>query len=151
MKSKDFYKTLQKITYKSQNGYTNEVTGHVNFINGHATIKTITGIDISIPKERFITNEKINYLYLVLTHKWFDLIKSGKKTEEYREIKPFWKKLETQKYDYVIFQRGYKKNTEKMIAQIIDIEKGLPQKELTYAPGVECYIIRFTELTNFIS
>lgn len=31
-------------------------------------------------------------LTLTLKRKWFDLIKSGVKLEEYREIKPFWEK-----------------------------------------------------------
>lgn len=35
-------------------------------------------------------SEKV--LYLSLKKKWFDLIKSGVKKEEYREIKPFWEK-----------------------------------------------------------
>lgn len=29
-------------------------------------------------------------LHLTLKKKWFDLIASGKKKEEYREIKPYW-------------------------------------------------------------
>lgn len=29
-------------------------------------------------------------LSLVLKRKWFDMIASGEKTEEYREIKPYW-------------------------------------------------------------
>lgn len=29
-------------------------------------------------------------LNLVVTKKWFDMIVSGEKTEEYREIKPYW-------------------------------------------------------------
>lgn len=29
-------------------------------------------------------------LNLVITKKWYDMIKSGEKTEEYREIKPYW-------------------------------------------------------------
>ncbi len=29
-------------------------------------------------------------LNLTLKKKWFDMIKSGEKTEEYREIKPYW-------------------------------------------------------------
>lgn len=32
--------------------------------------------------------EKI--LYLTLKKQWFDLISSGVKNEEYREIKPYW-------------------------------------------------------------
>lgn len=31
-------------------------------------------------------------LYLAVSKKWFDLIASGKKREEYREIKPYWEK-----------------------------------------------------------
>lgn len=29
-------------------------------------------------------------LHLTLTKKWFDMIESGEKKEEYREIKPYW-------------------------------------------------------------
>lgn len=29
-------------------------------------------------------------LHLVLTAKWYDMIASGEKKEEYREIKPYW-------------------------------------------------------------
>lgn len=29
-------------------------------------------------------------LHLVLKHKWYDMIASGEKKEEYREIKPYW-------------------------------------------------------------
>ena len=29
-------------------------------------------------------------LNLVLKSKWFDMIESGGKTEEYREVKPYW-------------------------------------------------------------
>lgn len=31
-------------------------------------------------------------LHLVLKRKWYDMIASGEKTEEYREIKPYWEK-----------------------------------------------------------
>lgn len=31
-------------------------------------------------------------LHLVLKAKWYDMIASGEKKEEYREIKPYWKK-----------------------------------------------------------
>ena len=32
----------------------------------------------------------MNTLHLTLNKKWFDMILSGEKTEEYREIKPYW-------------------------------------------------------------
>ena len=31
-------------------------------------------------------------LDLILKHKWYDMIASGEKREEYREIKPYWEK-----------------------------------------------------------
>lgn len=34
----------------------------------------------------------MNTLKLVLKKKWFDMIDAGEKTEEYREIKPYWVK-----------------------------------------------------------
>lgn len=50
----------------------------------------------------------MNILHLTLKKKWFDLILSGKKTEEYREIKPYWeKRLMGKTYDKVIFRNGY--------------------------------------------
>lgn len=32
----------------------------------------------------------MKHLHLILKRKWFELIASGEKTEEYREIKPYW-------------------------------------------------------------
>ncbi len=53
-------------------------------------------------------------LHLTLKKKWFDLIASGEKTEEYREAKPYWtKRLETKfdykKFDQIHFKNGYGK------------------------------------------
>lgn len=47
-------------------------------------------------------------LHLVLTHYWFDKIVSGAKTSEYRECSEYWnKRLQNNKYDTVVFHRGY--------------------------------------------
>lgn len=74
-----------------------------------------------------------NILKLVLTDHWFEEIKSGRKTHEYRQAKPFWDKrihwikdaFELQSYGYddifipiVIFQKAYRKNPETMEFQI---------------------------------
>lgn len=69
-------------------------------------------------------------LKLVLTDHWFDEIKSGRKSHEYRRITPFWIKrlLATDedgdfcyKHDKVEFQRAYRKNPERMTFEIKDI------------------------------
>lgn len=52
-------------------------------------------------------------LHLHLHKKWFDLILSGKKTEEYRERKPYWESRFLDKqgsfkhFDIVRFKNGY--------------------------------------------
>lgn len=61
------------------------------------------------------SQEKI--LYLTLKKKWFDMILSGEKKEEYRQIKPFWDKrfiksscngdVVFQKFTHVVFTNGY--------------------------------------------
>lgn len=47
-------------------------------------------------------------LYLILKGKWFDMIESGIKQEEYREMKPYWKErlLEWKKPEDVIDGNG---------------------------------------------
>lgn len=55
-------------------------------------------------------------LTLPIKKKWFDMIKSGEKKEEYREIKPYYTSILDNKYRYgdkfeVIFRNGYSKNS----------------------------------------
>jgi hypothetical protein len=45
----------------------------------------------------------MNELKLTLSKKWFDMIKSGEKTEEYREIKPYWIKRLVSNRDVMSF------------------------------------------------
>lgn len=72
-------------------------------------------------------------LYLNLAFKWFDMILSGEKTEEYREFKDYWvkklckvnKKGEITgliKYDTVRFQRGYTSPKKQMVVEIKEIK-----------------------------
>lgn len=61
-------------------------------------------------------------LYLTLKFEWFDKIKSGEKTTEYREIKPYFDDKfgtpDKNLYKIVRFQRGYSKNAETMFFRI---------------------------------
>lgn len=59
-------------------------------------------------------------LHLVLKHVWFEKIKSGKKTSEYRECKDYWNNKfnpivnsEKEMWKYVIFHDGYTDKTIK--------------------------------------
>lgn len=48
-------------------------------------------------------------IHMTLTYKWFDLVESGKKTEEYRRWVPGWRKRLNglKRDDLVVFHRGY--------------------------------------------
>lgn len=47
-------------------------------------------------------------LQLAVNGEYFDAMKSGEKTEEYRLVNPYWKKrLEGREYDRLIITRGY--------------------------------------------
>ncbi len=60
-------------------------------------------------------------LDLVLKSEWYDLIKSGNKKHEYREIKEYWsRRLFAKPYSHVRFRRGYTR--ENMLFELIGIE-----------------------------
>ena len=66
-------------------------------------------------------------LTLILTKKWYDMIASGEKTEEYREIKEYYTKrfqnaglidelgCSTYKTADIVFRCGYAKKAPKML------------------------------------
>ena len=65
---------------------------------------------------------KKKLLYLPIKKKWFDMILSGEKKQEYREIKKYWTdrlfyfdneefKYMFIKFDYIILKNGYGKNS----------------------------------------
>ena len=80
-------------------------------------------------------------LFLILKGEWFDMIASGEKKEEYREIKPFWtKRLIGKNYENIIFQHGYSKNARKMRVEFKGVCEKVPvaewsnnSKEISYA------------------
>lgn len=63
-------------------------------------------------------------LHLTLKKKWFDMILSGEKREEYRDIKPYWKKRllfaengcqeYPKDFDIIRFKNGYQKDAREM-------------------------------------
>ena len=63
-------------------------------------------------------------LHLNVKKKWFEMIASAEKKEEYREITPYWEKrlyhvcypriLQFRDYDIVEFRNGYSANAKKI-------------------------------------
>lgn len=95
-----------------------------------------------------------NTLKLVLTDHWFEEIKSGRKTHEYRAMSEYWEKRFNYKfitrgvfypgtvinnfpYDEVEFQKAYRKNAEKMTFLIkkVTLQRGY-ETDLKYDGGV---------------
>jgi len=80
-------------------------------------------------------------LFLILKGNWFDMIASGEKKEEYREIKPFWtKRLIGKRYDDIIFQHGYSKSARRIKVGFNGVCEKIPvaewsnnSKDISYA------------------
>jgi hypothetical protein len=88
-------------------------------------------------------------LYLTLKKQWFDLINDGIKTEEYREIKPYWQtRLEGKAYDVVEFRNGYQKDASKMTFKIKEIVKASGNAEWGASDGQTYYVIKLGERKN---
>ena len=110
-------------------------------------------------------------LTLTVSKQWFDMIADGRKTEEYREIKPYWiKRLTTncevaydvaaetycgkvlyRPYTHVLFINGYRKDSPRIEKEIVSITIGKPKKGLCPDEWLdtEFFIIKFKQrMTN---
>lgn len=82
-------------------------------------------------------------LHLVLKSKWYDMIASGEKKEEYRAITPYWKKRIWEKKDIiwdVAFHRGY--TDEKVVFAVKGITQEEGRAEWGAKSGVRYYVIK---------
>ncbi|MDY6381974.1 MAG: hypothetical protein SPK52_06915 [Synergistales bacterium] len=86
-------------------------------------------------------------LKLVLKKKWFDMIASGEKTEEYRETTPYWKKrlCPCNDYDFVTFYLGYRKNRPQKTFRVKYITKGRGKEEWGAKKDKNYFIIKLGE------
>ena len=97
-------------------------------------------------------------LHLTLKKKWFDMISSGEKTEEYREIKPYWiSRLgnvealgETfiRSFDVVEFRNGYQKNAPKIRLEWKGIQKRTGKTEWGALPGEQYFVIKLGKIIS---
>ena len=109
-------------------------------------------------------------LTLPIKKKWFDMILSKEKKEEYREIKPYYNSrfknlnlskgttncyinvnLDTKKiteirdYKTIIFRNGYSKNSPSIKCRV-KIEKGYGKKEWGAEPNKEYYVLKILSI-----
>lgn len=104
--------------------------------------------------------KKEKKLHLTLIKKWYDLIESGEKKEEYREIKEYWiNRLTTfnesenldyefKKFSSVIFKNGYQKNAPMMEFEILEITEGIPKLEWSDNTHETYFIIKLGKRIN---
>lgn len=106
-------------------------------------------------------------LHLTLKKKWFDMIASGEKKEEYREWKPYWavrlcgsigiacrahadKKnpAHFQNFDIVRFKNGYNKNAPVVDVQCNGIYVGEGKEKWGAEKGREYFVIKLGTLVH---
>lgn len=88
-------------------------------------------------------------LHLTLKKKWFDMILSGEKQDEYREIKPYWtKRLTGKKHTHIQFTNGYGKNRPSFIIEYVELWQGYGLTRWG-APGIrKVYILSLGKIVN---
>lgn len=151
----EFRRRVDVVLYYGEN-FTN--AGACDFYSGDMYYQHRPAPDYIVQyfqKRRQIMEAK-NVLPLVLEKKWFKKIVSGEKTEEYREIKPYWaSRLVNQKaesgevlfdefggycrvlgepeykpFTHVLFYAGYAKDRQAVEKKIESISIGKPQKDM---------------------
>ena len=120
---------------------------------------------------KYLSDAKKKVLTLNVSKQWLDMIVAGEKTEEYREIKPYWAsrlvnqqaksgevlfdefggyclvigKLEYKPYTHVLFINGYRKDSPRIEKKIESITIGNPKKGLCPDKWLdkEFFVIKF--------
>jgi hypothetical protein len=88
-------------------------------------------------------------LKLTLKKKWFDMIESRIKLEEYREIKPYWTvRFENNDYDEVEFTNGYRSYSPRCQFKLIRICIGIGKPEWGAPPDREVYKLILGEVVS---
>lgn len=81
-------------------------------------------------------------LHLTLKREWFDMIASGQKREEYREMKPYWhKRLNKERFDAIHFRNGYSRDARAMTVELRELRSGLGIVEWGAPEGQRVYIL----------
>lgn len=88
-------------------------------------------------------------LSMPIKKKWFDMILTGEKKEEYRTIGDYWRKrLLTDKVDRIKLINGYGHNRPYLIVELRNIRKGTGKEEWGAVPVVEYYVLELGEIVE---
>ena len=104
-------------------------------------------------------------LTLTIKKKWFDMILSGEKKEEYREIKPYYETRFMNVYGIawiyggikvkgrespikeILFRNGYSKESPQFVAKCA-LHTGTGKEEWGAEPEKEYYVLKIHEITE---
>lgn len=89
-------------------------------------------------------------LILPIKRKWFNMIKSGEKKEEYREIKPYWTKRLTKNLPmwetgFVKFRNGYGSARPTITCKVL-MSKRQGKLKWGAEPNKEYYVLEILEV-----
>lgn len=91
-------------------------------------------------------------LILPIKKKWLDMIASGKKKEEYREIKPYYDSRLPWYFEYsksveneVVFRNGYSRNSPQLKCKCT-LDVGTGKTEWGAEEGKEYYILKILDV-----
>lgn len=105
--------------------------------------------------------QQMKVLHLTLKKKWFDMVASGEKKEEYRELVDHWNKrlnfgnlsdvsinmyFLPKRFDAVTFIHGYQPNSPRTTLEWKGIEIGMGKPEWGAEPGKEYFVIKLGEI-----
>lgn len=87
--------------------------------------------------------EPMYILDLVVTYKWYDMILSGEKREEYRDIQKWRRRIVGKPYTHVRFRRGYTSTCQ--ILRVDRITTGIGREDWGAPQDRKVFIIRLGE------
>ena len=91
----------------------------------------------------------MNTLHLTIKKQWFDMILSGMKTEEYREIKPYYNlRLIGKEYDTVVFRNGYASNAPQFTIELKSITQSTGKPEWGAEPNKKYFVLYLGKIIN---
>ncbi|MGL4956781.1 MAG: hypothetical protein ACRC9X_06350 [Bacteroidales bacterium] len=94
-------------------------------------------------------NKDIKILRLVIKRQWLDLIRSGEKKEEYREVKPYYvRRIAGKKYDAVELINGYGRECDRVLIECDGITVGMGVEKWGAVQGTQYYVITLGKILN---
>lgn len=88
-------------------------------------------------------------LHLTLKKVWFDMIANGVKREEYREVKPYWRKRLEKKNDVVHFRNGYLPTSPVVTVELHEVLIGFGAVEWGAPKNQKVYILRLGNVLDY--